>query len=248
MRQIFGEIGWEKKALVFFVGILMFVVVGPFGTYEIMTLAERFVFWTTVMIGVGFFMHVAITFALVAPALAPWPRVLRIALGSAVAAIPGAAIVEFTYEVFAPNGVNSGSLIQTWVQVTLLGTLIGIVEYVDWRGKPSEETPLREIAFHKRLSPDVGTDIVSLSMHDHYVEVTTTHGKDMILMRLSDALRELDGLPGARIHRSHWVALAHLEGLSTQGHRNWVRLSDGRELSVSKTYLPEVRKLLGQTA
>jgi hypothetical protein len=68
-------------------------------------------------------------------------------------------------------------------------------------------------------------------VRDHYVEVTTTGGQHMLLMRLTDAIDELDDLPGERIHRSHWAAAAHLRRIARRGQKQVVLLSDGRDLA-----------------
>lgn len=246
MRQIFGDVRWELKALVFFVGTLTFVVVGPFGTYEDLTFSERIVFWFAVMTAVGFFMHICMTLTLRSAALANWPRLACVALGAMVAAIPGAAIVEFINEVFRPSGVRFSTLVRIWMQVTLVGTVIGAVEYIDWRGQTKEivEDAPQMTRFHKRLPPAIGHDIISFTVQDHYVEVSTTQGREMILLRFSDALDEIGPDLGLRLHRSHWAAKRHIEGLEKSGNRHMAKLSDGRSLPVSGTYSADLRTLL----
>ncbi|MEM9580139.1 MAG: LytTR family DNA-binding domain-containing protein [Pseudomonadota bacterium] len=97
----------------------------------------------------------------------------------------------------------------------------------------------------ERLPPEFRhADIISLSMQDHYVEVTTSRGAEMILMRLLDAIELLDDLPGAQLHRSHWAARAHSDKLRRDGRRHLLVLSDGRELPVSKSHLPVVEDML----
>lgn len=245
MRQIFGDIRWEAKAAVFLCLIAIFSVLGPFGSYETMTFAERFTYWTTVLTGIGFFMHVFMTMALQSHRIAKWPGVAKIAIGSIVAAIPGAAIVEFANEVFRPSGIEFSGLARTWMQVSIIGIVVGIVEYLDWRPtKLSPEPVLTQM--HKRLPDALGTDIVSMSMQDHYIEVTTKLGSELILMRFTDALQEVQGLPGLRTHRSHWVALAHAQSISRKGNKHFVTLSDGRKLAVSATYLDPLQKALAE--
>lgn len=95
------------------------------------------------------------------------------------------------------------------------------------------------------LSGHLGPDVISLVAQDHYVEVTTTLGSGLILSRLSDAIAELAQCPGAQLHRSHWVARAHVRALLRGGGKPMVRLSDGRELAVSEARLPKVRRALG---
>ncbi len=241
MRQIFGEVRWEAKAAVFLGLVAIFSIVGPFGSYETMTMAERFTYWTVIMIGIGFFMHIFMTLALRSPHLAKWPGAAKIAIGSLVAAIPGAAIVEFANEVFRPTGIHLTTILRTWMQVSVIGVIVGIVEYLDWRPQNTKPSPVRT-PIHKRLSAELGQDIVSMSMQDHYVEITTTQGKDLILMRFSDALHEVADLPGFQLHRSHWAATAHAAGVVRKGGKSKLQLSDGRELPISATYLENVQK------
>ena len=63
-------------------------------------------------------------------------------------------------------------------------------------------------SFLRHLPDGVGRDIISLKAAEHYVEVTTTSGTALILMRFRDAVAELGNL-GIRVHRSHWVAHRH---------------------------------------
>ena len=51
-----------------------------------------------------------------------------------------------------------------------------------------------------------GAAIRAVQSEDHYLRIHTDRGSDLILMRLSDALDELEGLEGAQTHRSWWVA------------------------------------------
>ena len=94
--------------------------------------------------------------------------------------------------------------------------------------------------FLDRLPPEAGRDIIYLKMSDHYVEVVTTVGRCTILMRLADAVAEL-GDQGVRVHRSYWVAYAHVEGWSKRNQRTLLRLTGGHTVPVSRTYLGDVR-------
>ena len=97
--------------------------------------------------------------------------------------------------------------------------------------------------FYKRLSPEVGRDIVYLRVSGHYVEVTTSGGSDVILMRLADAVDALGGL-GMQVHRSYWAAYPHMNRLVRRDGRILLRLTDDREIPVSRPYLKAVRAVL----
>ncbi|MCW1932118.1 LytTR family DNA-binding domain-containing protein [Pararhodobacter zhoushanensis] len=87
-----------------------------------------------------------------------------------------------------------------------------------------------------RLPLDKRGALISLSVQDHYVEVVTLRGRELLLMRLSDAIAETGGDVGLQVHRSHWVALDQVRAARREGARGVLTLSDGREIPVSRTY------------
>ena len=97
--------------------------------------------------------------------------------------------------------------------------------------------------FFKRLSPEVGRDLVYLRVSGHYVEVTASGGSDVILMRLADAVDALGGL-GMQVHRSYWASFNHMQRLVRREGRMLLCLTDGREIPVSRPYLKAVRAAL----
>ncbi len=105
-----------------------------------------------------------------------------------------------------------------------------------WRETPGAQ-------FFRRLPASLGRDVVYLKMSDHYVEVFTTAGHAVLLMRFGDAMAELEGL-GMRVHRSYWVGNDHLERLERRGRRRFLRLTGGRDVPVSRTYLASVEAAL----
>ena len=105
-----------------------------------------------------------------------------------------------------------------------------------WRETPGAQ-------FFRRLPASLGRDVVYLKMSDHYVEVFTTAGHAVLLMRFGDAAAELEGL-GIRVHRSYWVGNDHLERLVRRGRRRFLRLTGGHDVPVSRTYLASVEAAL----
>ena len=99
--------------------------------------------------------------------------------------------------------------------------------------------------FSDRLPPEASGDIIYLRSRDHYVEVVTTLGTGTVLMRLADAVAEL-GEQGVRVHRSYWVAHAHVQGWTRRNQRTMLRLTGGRLVPVSRSYLGAVRAALAR--
>jgi hypothetical protein len=90
--------------------------------------------------------------------------------------------------------------------------------------------------FFQRLSKLAGLsvdDLVAVEAEDHYVQVHSTRGKELVYYRFRDALEELDGVPGLQIHRSAWVSRRHIQGLDGRGRKLEVVLVTGERFNVS---------------
>jgi hypothetical protein len=116
------------------------------------------------------------------------------------------------------------------------------------------------VVFHQRRVPPVAepapaarfldrlplrlreADLYAVEADDHYLKVRTSKGAELILMRLSDALVELDGLEGLQTHRSWWVAKAGVADVRRREGRPVLLLKDGTEAPVSRTYAKGLRE------
>ncbi|MNJ30384.1 LytTr DNA-binding domain protein [compost metagenome] len=95
--------------------------------------------------------------------------------------------------------------------VTLITALLCVLNVFLGREHPVETRAGAPCAaparFLERLPPKLrGARLIAVQAEDHYLRLHTDRGSDLILMRLSDALNELEGLEGAQTHRSWWVA------------------------------------------
>lgn len=97
-----------------------------------------------------------------------------------------------------------------------------------------------------RLPRRIGTDIVAISAELHYLRVRTRSGEALILMSFGRAVEALGVIPGHVIHRSHWIALAHVAALESEGNRVICRLDTGLELPVSRTHRARLRAALAE--
>jgi hypothetical protein len=87
-----------------------------------------------------------------------------------------------------------------------------------------------------------GAEVWAVEAEDHYLRLHTSRGQDLILMRLSDAVAELDGIEGTQVHRSWWVARDAIEGARRGDGRATLTLKDGSEVPVSRTYARILRE------
>lgn len=87
-----------------------------------------------------------------------------------------------------------------------------------------------------------GAAIRAVQAEDHYLRIHTDRGSDLILMRLSDALEELDGLEGSQTHRSWWVARDAVRDVARGDGRATLTLDGGLEAPVSRRYARALRE------
>ena len=86
-----------------------------------------------------------------------------------------------------------------------------------------------------------GAELYAVEAEDHYLRLHTSLGQDLILMRLSDAISELEGLEGAQTHRSWWVAKDAVQDVERADGRATLTLKDGAEVPVSRGFARELR-------
>ncbi|WP_292040753.1 MULTISPECIES: LytTR family DNA-binding domain-containing protein [unclassified Brevundimonas] len=87
-----------------------------------------------------------------------------------------------------------------------------------------------------------GATLWAIQSEDHYLRLHTSRGSDLILMRLSDALEELDGLEGAQTHRSWWVAKDAVREVARGDGRATLTLVDGTLAPVSRRHARALRE------
>ncbi len=87
--------------------------------------------------------------------------------------------------------------------------------------------------FIQLLPAALGTDIIAVSSDLHYLHVYTPRGQTMVLHNLRDAVVAL-GVAGEQVHRSHWVAHAHVARLSKRSRELHCVMSNGIKVPVSR--------------
>jgi len=123
--------------------------------------------------------------------------------------------------------------------VCTLTVLLGRAVPIQTHASPGAITPAR---FMERMPPRLcGARLIAVEAEDHYLRLHTDRGSDLILMRLSDALNELDGLEGAQTHRSWWVAQDAVRGASRGDGRATLTLDGGITAPVSRRYARTLR-------
>ncbi|MDP1616265.1 LytTR family DNA-binding domain-containing protein [Phenylobacterium sp.] len=134
-----------------------------------------------------------------------------------------------------------GSVFSLALAMTVLNTLVESRRQA-LRRLGAAEAPPRPVRFLERLPPRLrGADLHAIEAEDHYLRLHTSKGQDLILMRLGDAVDELEGLEGAQVHRSWWVARAAIADVRRGDGRAILTLKDGIEVPVSRTHSRKLR-------
>lgn len=242
---------WTTFTLV----VLIFVVSGPYGTLERMTLGVRLGYWLTVH---AVTWTIAICLALMAEILLRERlshTLARMMIGSLAAALPiGFALGVIDFAFFGrwtemENGLSRALFALPLCALFCLLTYTAMHRQIaeasapppppSFSPFPTPEASEPEIL--TRLKPQNRGALLRLSVEDHYTEVVTARGRELILLRFADALKELGATPGLQVHRSHWVADAHVETLKRVEGKLFVVMKDGTEIPVSRTYLDATR-------
>ena len=113
------------------------------------------------------------------------------------------------------------------------------------RRDPVHIRPVEAKRLLESLPETVGQDVVYVHVSGHYLDVITTAGSAIVLMRFADAVPAL-GSRGMQVHRSYWVAYRHIRKLVRRDYRMLLCLTDGYEVPVSRPFLPSVRDFVAR--
>ncbi|CTQ49454.1 LytTR family DNA-binding domain-containing protein [Jannaschia donghaensis] len=119
--------------------------------------------------------------------------------------------------------------------------LDGVIARAPKSAAPSEP-PDPASEFWQRLPKHLGRDLVALTAELHYLRVYTTLGDTLILYSFGRAVEEL-GARGHQVHRSHWIAEAHLAGVNRDGDRYACRTDTGLLVPLSRPHRRKMRDL-----
>lgn len=99
---------------------------------------------------------------------------------------------------------------------------------------------------YQRLPEVLGRDLVAISSDLHYLNVHTTLGKILVLGSLkyyAEALADI----GMQVHRSNWVAKAHIVKVYVAGAEAFCLMSNGMKVPISRNKRKEVKNYFGQS-
>ena len=164
----------------------------------------------------------------------PWPIAIWQSLGATL------MVTVFAIPLHRPNDFLdiALSLFYIWV-VGMVICSFGAMQ----KKAPSADPTATRPALYDRLKPALrSSDIYALTSEDHYVRVITHAGDDLILMRLSDAIKEAAPLPGLSPHRSWWVAESGTKSVKRRDGKAVITLKNDVSVPVSRNGAKALRE------
>lgn len=227
--------------------VLIFAVTGPYGTMNSMPAGKRLAYWL-ILHAVAW--SIAILFSVLADALLRtvlnrmfW----RMMISSLIAALPIGFAIGLVDYAFVGDPVSLGGCLYRAVFALPLCALFCFLTYLTMHRQIEQATaeipPSTSIL--DRLKPPNRGALLRLSVQDHYTEVVTSRGRELVLLRFSDALREIGATPGLQVHRSHWVANAHVQAIKRDNGKTLILTRDGTQIPVSRSFAEEARRRFG---
>ncbi|SHL98798.1 transcriptional regulator, LytTR family [Roseovarius pacificus] len=231
--------------------IVLATLAGPFGSYESMHWPVRLLYWFLVVsIGmlfgygarglavlvVGFerpLIFDAFASLTVGVTFGPIVWMLRSNLE------PATSTIElYLFEVMLNTFVVSAGIFVLRRQICRSEPVAYLVNHAeDEIPKPDQPRLLRRLPKEKRGR------VLRISANDHYVEVVTMAGSEVLRMRLADAIDEMEPVEGYCVHRSHWVTRSAIVGTERESaHKLFVLLCNGDRVPVSRKYRPNLEE------
>ncbi len=229
----------------------LLAISGAFDTQDL-PLWARFAYWLPVMLA-GAFIGGLISWKLVA--IERWARspLLSWAIVTVLVAIPMTFIVWAVTGLAFQGQIKLEHLPFFFPTVTLVSAFMaGILTFTNQAPRETHGAPPAKntgdepapVRFRERLPIALrGAEIYAVSSEDHYLRIHSSRGTDLILMRLSDAIGELDGIEGAQVHRSWWVARAAVKDVERGDGKAVFTLINDTQVPVSRTYAKALREI-----
>jgi DNA-binding LytR/AlgR family response regulator len=238
--------------------VLLFAVTGPYGSAERLAFLPRFAYWLLLHAGAWF---CALTFSVIAD-VGLSSRLdsmfLRMLAGSLLATLPIGLVIGALEWSWFGMPLSWAGYLRGLPTILPLSAIFCVISYLAISGtdpaspRPASRTgPTADAApvagdagipLLDRLTVENRGRLLHISVEDHYSRIRTSRGSELILLRFSDALRETGTADGLQVHRSHWVARDFVEGFLSANGKLVLRLKDGGEIPVSRTYADAVRK------
>jgi len=114
------------------------------------------------------------------------------------------------------------------------------VQQGDSSAEPRWQTPRIGQIGDSKLPADAV--ILAVKAEQHYVQIWTNEGEDLLRFRFSDVPATLSASNGAQVHRSWWVNFDAVTEIIEAGKKTELKINDELSVPVSRSYKNAVRE------
>ncbi|WP_299410844.1 LytTR family DNA-binding domain-containing protein [uncultured Roseobacter sp.] len=254
LRQLQATLANPVFWIVVGAAIILTAMAGPYYTLERLSFPERLVYWGITIPLSALTMTFLSTFAY----RLTEAKSLNWVIVAILAGLAG--VIPVTGSIYLSEGIATG-FEEGWLDgvgffrlaMFVAPSLIGVTFVVNALFEfqvVGQERPVLEPApqtltlLQRKLPHHLGHDIITVQAQDHYVEVTTLKGSALVLMRLGDAVRDLEPLGGLQVHRSWWVNPAHLARTETGKSGQELVMTNGLSVPVGRSFRKALKNVL----
>jgi len=243
----------RRKAKAIAISLFLLTILGPFGTYDDFDLPQRAAYWLVILVFCSVIFEISVPGFLYSPSLTrKMRRWLRFAAGVLVASFFA------TWGVYAIEYVARGSpeqkpLYLVFVYVVLIGGVISYFSFMHSFSKAYARIvptgiDFERIAFFSTYPELKGSPLLWITMEDHYARVVTEAREVTLHASMQNLERQLNGYPGMRVHRSHWVANDAMQSIDREGRKVMLRVDKNQKLPIGGKYQKQVEAVFAETA
>lgn len=245
LREMRTQFTSPRPLLVMLVVGIVLGLAGPFQTFDALRPAGRIAYWLITVVvtyGLGVFINGLWRDAKGAHLMQPW-WFSALFSGTTLGVVVSFAVLAINWLAFGWPMADHFDVAETFIYCILIALSVTLVlAYFEQQAKTSTSPDLPTTKILQRLPHDKRGQLISMTMQDHYVAVTTTHGTELVLLRFADAMDETEGVEGLQIHRSHWVALSGIASMKTEGGKPVVVTIAQKQLPVSRSFAPALKQ------
>ena len=225
---------------------LVLTLVGPFDTNETLSAPERLTYWA-LLTGIGYLAGYVISYGILRRDVSAFQHVVRLTIAGVAVGVAMCGLVLTLNRLYFGRAAWPENMLV--FLTTIIAISLVVIVLIDTfsrhfaRQTESSAQVSDPPAIRSRLPFDKRGPLVAISVEDHYVRVRTTKGEEMILLRLSDAMREVGETRGAQVHRSHWAAFDQVRSVTREGDRAILSMRHGDDIPVSRANIAKIKEV-----
>ncbi len=233
---IWREVNPRSLWLCWALASLIVAIAGPFNTFGAQHVVWRFFYWGALIafaIIISIFLRYFLRSALFGKPY--WQEDMAVSVCLAI--LIGPCFVAINRFLIWPDAPRAMGLLSVIGSVIVISFCTFAIRRLLQEQVPISPNGGRRDRLLMRVSANSGARLLRISSDNHHIRVITKDGAEhRLLMRLRDAIAEVDLEPRLCVHRSHWVAQSAIVGVTSENGREVVELTSGDMIPIGPKY------------